>query len=335
MKKMQTFLLMVMAMTIPFIGNAQKPNTKSVAIKYVQPPSDPLGEEYKTYYINVVNRSTRIAISNEQAAGKIKLQGFERVSNQSNANLKITYSINDISSDGSVEKVTYDKKINDETTVKKTGGVFHVKALFNYSYKITDLNNNSVIDQGSETIEDSFKSQRYNTYSAAVSAYNDNRKGKLNGLYQSLYNSSVEGVNGSVNDKFGFPVKTSFQPIARGKGKKHDYSDLETAYASFLEASKLHGGDGLNDNVASMLKECVFTWEKASQEYKSDKKARIGDKNIGPIHYNIAVAKILLNDFDGAIEKIETAKQYKVSKLVVNNLESIAKKLKVRHEINN
>ncbi len=333
-KSTNQFVWMLLAIFIPFLGIAQKPNTKNVQINYVQPPAKPLNEGIKTYYTNVINTTAGFSFSTEGAKDKIRLVGYELANSQDDADILLELSVNSVNYESSIRKVKWKKKINDSTFIDKVGAVYNVTSRVNVSYFVKDLKTNSKLSSGTNTHSDSFESSRFNTYNEAVYASNEKKSQRARDLYSSITNGAIRNFHNHVNDQFGFPVKNTFLPIARGKGKKFDYSDLSNAYEKFVNVNKQMNNGELTDDAAAVLKECVFTWEKATNEYvPGKKKTRIGDKNIGHIRYNIALGKFLLRDFDGALQVLDQTSGTKVNKINVSALSDLSKDLKQRHSL--
>ena len=57
------FLTMTVILFFSSTLYGQRPNTKKVAFKYIQPPEFPLPSNVKTYYSSISNRSARVVTS--------------------------------------------------------------------------------------------------------------------------------------------------------------------------------------------------------------------------------------------------------------------------------
>lgn len=335
-RSINQLLLTVLAIFVSFMGIAQKPNTKNVDIRYLQPPAKPLNEGIKTYYSNVINEASGFSFSTEYAKDKIRLIGYELAHSQEDADILLELVINSVNYESSIKRVKWKKKINDSTYVDRIGGSYHVVSNMNITYFVKDLKTNSKLSSGNKTHSLSYISDRFNTYNEAVYASNEHKGEKARKLYAELSNNAVGYFKDFVNEQYGFPIKNSSLPVARGKGKKFDYSDLEDAFNKFVSVNNQLSNGKLNDDAAAVLKECVFTWENAAKEHTpGKKKARISDKNVGHIQYNIALGKFLLRDFDGALRVLEQISGTKVSKTTVSSLTSLTNKIKERHALQN
>jgi len=131
-------LLLLLLYIFPLILCSQRPNTKKIAIPYLQSPSTPLKKNVESYFFNVVNNSTIFQPSNPD----LKLKGYQRAAFLSDADLEIKFVINNVSFSSSVFKEKNKKKLNDSTYVSAEGGRYRVDATINYSEYVTDIKNN-------------------------------------------------------------------------------------------------------------------------------------------------------------------------------------------------
>ncbi len=96
--------------------------------------------------------------------------------------------------------------------------------------------------------------------------------------------------------------------IGYGKGKAHDYSDLESAANKVLSAFKT------GKNIQAGLKSSIPIWENAVKEVDlSNKNAKINRKVATALRENLALAYMYSNDYDNAkkhAEKFKTLAKY-------------------------
>ncbi len=325
----------VLFLSSPFYG--QRPNTKKVAFKYIQPPEFPLPSNVKTYHSQVNNYSTRVStLNNIMPERIISIDGYERASSLSEADLLIKFSINNASSINSVQKVNYKEKINDSTYVDKVGGIYIVESTINISMFIKDVLNDRILSsKDGINRNQKFTSQRYSTYAAAIAARKANALSDATRAYHALYSTSISSFISSINSDFGYPVKKTSQPIARGKGKKHDYSDLNKAFNQFSSTLEKYDGSNLTPEIELGVLNCIDIWNKAILEYVPKKrKARIGDKIIGELYFNLAYAHFILRDWENVYKKLSKANESKGLKRLTKNFDFKTKNLEKRFKSN-
>ena len=130
--------------------------------------------------------------------------------------------------------------------------------------------------------------------------------------YTNLYYKSLASFNRSIDSDFGYLMKKTSQPIARGKGRKHDYSDLTKAFDKFSATLEKYDGRNLTSEIELGVLNCIEIWNKAITEYVPKKrKARIGDKIIGQLYFNLAYAHFVLRDWGNVYEKLSKANERK------------------------
>ena len=335
MKITLTIIAIILFVNCTLYG--QKPNTKAISIDYIQPPLQPLNLNVKTYYSAVSNASDKFEFSISKERSRIVLSGYEKIDSRENADLIISFKINSTSYEGEVKKEVYEKQLEDKSKVKKTGGKYSVDAYLSYSISFQDVKNNIILrNEDGNVAKKTFTSKLYDTYSAAASSYKESKNKVSKDLLRKVYEEELNKYIWGLNSKYGFPIEGLGVPIARGKGKKHDYSDLVSAFDTFSIAVKQFNENNLSPQFNSLVDTCITTWQSAIKEYQpKNKKARIGDKNIGHINFNLASAFFILNEWDKAIEYLEVVSNTKGQKLIALDFKKTILDLKKRHEIQN
>ena len=331
------FLLAAYIFSFSISLYGQRPNTKKVTFKYIQPPEFPLPSNVKTYYSQVSNYSTRVTTLNNITPERIiSLDGYKKASFLSDADLEIKFSINKASSRNYVQKVNYKEKINDSTYVDRVGGIYIVESTINISTFIKDVLNDRILSsKDGVNRSQKFTSPRYSNYNAAVGARNSNALSDATRAYHALYSASISSFISSINSDFGYPVKKTSQPIARGKGKKHDYSDLNKAFDMFSSTLEKYDGSNLTPEIELGILNCIDIWNKAILEFVPKKrKARIGDKIIGELYFNLAYAHFILRDWENVYKKLSKANESKGLKRLTKNFDLKTKSLEKRYKSN-
>ena len=316
----------------------QRPNTKKVQLKYLMPPERPLPKNIKLYTSRVINlTSVSLPIPFPSQNRVIKLIGYETSPSIADADLTIKFVVNSISLNGAPIESKYREKINDSVSIEKIGGIYNIEAFLNYSKYVEDVKNNKVlISKEGISIRNSFKSYRYKTYGEAIKAFEKNKENHAAKLNYSLYNSALGDFKYEINNSYGFPLKQSRYSIARGKGRKYDYSDLQSAFNIFQNTLKEYNGHDISQEFEKNILKCIEIWNIAIQQYIPKKRrTRIGDKIIGELYYNVAVAYFVLRDWNKVYENLEKIKKNKRLKKISNNFELQTKNMQNRYNKQN
>jgi hypothetical protein len=312
----------------------QRPNIKKIQFKYIQPPKTPLSKNIKSYTSRAINQTSySLPIPFPSQNKVIQLSGYETATSIGESDLTIKFVVNSISFDGFAREVKYKEKINDSVYIERTGGDYTVEAFLNYSEYIEDIKNNkNLMSNEGISNRNTFNSKRYKTYSEAIKAYEKNRGADAKRMHYSLYKSVLENFIYRLNDRFGFPLKQSQYPIARGAGRKYDYSDLENAFNLLKSTLKEYNGVDLTDEIKNSIHRCIEIWENSILEYIPKKRrTRIGDKIISELHYNIAFAYFVLRDWNKVYENLDKMKGKKRLRKTSNNFELKTKDMQNRY----
>ena len=336
------FIILVFIPLVYFFSinilQAQRPNTKKVQLKYLIPPETPLPENIKLYTSRVINlTSVYLPIPFPSQNKVIKLIGYKTAPSISEADLTIKFVVNSISLNGAPIESKYREKINDSVSIERIGGIYNIEAFLNYSKYVEDVKNNKVlISKEGISIRNSFKSYRYKTYGEAIKAFEKNKENHAAKLNYSLYNSALGDFKYEINNSYGFPLKQSRYSIARGKGRKYDYSDLQSAFNIFQNTLEEYNGHDISQEFEKNILKCIEIWNIAIQQYIPKKRrTRIGDKIIGELYYNVAVAYFVLRDWNKVYENLEKIKKNKRLKKISNNFELQTKNMQNRYNKQN
>ena len=104
MKISKLILILNLLVSVNFIYG-QRPNTKKIAVPYLQSPINPLNKNIETYFSKVVNYSTVFQTSNSQ----LNLKGYKKVSSIGEADLEVKFVINNASFTSKPFKAKYKK----------------------------------------------------------------------------------------------------------------------------------------------------------------------------------------------------------------------------------
>lgn len=331
---MKNKILLLILVAFSQIGYGQKPNTKTISLGYIQPPMVPLATNIKTYYAFINSKVASLNITN---SSELTLEGYKKVTSKEEADLLVQLNIQVASYESAVKKTTYKEKVNDSTFIEKTGGAYTVTAYLTTGYIIKDFKNNKTIVSKSNIHHTNvFESEPFNSYNMAVQYVNEQKGSHAKSLYENMYKEARKDFLTFANDIYGYPLKYVHAPIARGKGKKHDYSDLTFAFDNLQITAKQNKGSELSPVQVTALNKSIETWQKAIEEYKpKTKKARIGDKIIGHIYFNVAAANFMLKEYNTALTNLAKAAETKSANYKATKFTAIIKDLQERQSKQN
>ena len=319
MKISKLILILNLLVAVNFIYG-QRPNTKKIAVPYLQSPINPLNKNIETYFSKVVNYSTVFQTSNSQ----LNLKGYEKVSSIGEADLEVKFVINNASFTSKPFKAKYKKKVNDSTYIDAEGGKYMVEATINFSEYVNDLKNDKLlISNEGINISNQFTSDLIKDYASAVKQHNNNRSSIAKRIFNENANEGLRRFNNSVNDKYGYPLYYYYIAFARGRGKKFDYSDLSRSFENIERIKEIikiafsgsnpprygNFSDEMTNELSSRTEECIKILESAIKEYVPKKKrTRIGDKMIDHLYINLSAAYFLNGNLNKASESLKKVK---------------------------
>tara|TARA_B100001175_G_C19446430_1_gene608980 strand:+ start:36 stop:1142 length:1107 start_codon:yes stop_codon:yes gene_type:complete len=341
MKNKLIITLIGISLSTSFVYS-QRPNTKKIAIPYLQEPLNPLDNNIESYHSSVVNNSTffqpkTVNILNifkssgitqpsafQSSKQKIILNGFKEMNSLVDADIEIRFVINNVSFSSNVFKEEYKRKINDTTYVNAIGGKYRVDATVNYSEFIIDnKNDKKVISNEGIIVNNLFVSSLFSEYAPAVIAHDKNKDFNAMNLYSQIINQSLQNFQYGINNNYGFPLKYYDINFVRGRGRKYDYSDLSKAFENigrireivkraFIEGATSRYGnftEKMRNEISKKIDECISIWGNAIKEYVPKKRrTRIGDKIIDHLYINLSVAYFLKGNWDKSYNSLSRVK---------------------------
>ncbi|MBN1185793.1 MAG: hypothetical protein JXB49_26160 [Bacteroidales bacterium] len=314
---------------------SQKPNTKDILFLYTQPPSKPLNDNINTFFPKVTNTGSSDLVLPDNISSTINLIGYVKASSEKSSDISIHFKINSITNVSTTEDVKYKQKMKDGTTVEKTGGIFKITAKLSYGYAVEDLKNKKTISSiENKTVEKTYSSSQYPSPNEATEAMKRLGPEKVKELHLELIYQELNIINVKINDDYGYPKERILFPIARGKGKDLDYSDLENTFNTLEKTSELYNAEGLTSDIKETFNQCLIVWDKAIGEYvPNSKKARIGDKIIAELYFNKACIYFLLNDWENSYGSLSKSTSYDGPKYMIENFTERIKNQEERYKL--
>ncbi len=287
---------------------AQKARVRSVGFRYYHLPRNPLNGSVTTYATIINNTSTKVKIDAARENTYLVLQGFEKTT-PSKAGVIIEFSIFGVQSKVDIKSKEITEKIDDKE-VKKTKYYYYISsktaAEFKLKYVSGQVIKSANFNGGSYLYEK--KSGLYDSKVAAAKDFNKNKVALEKNADNAGLELVLEWIKKYLDDNHGYYYTTEYVSISTGKGKKHDYTDLDEALALYKEAAAEYGVQEVSAGFIDKSNKCIEVWKSAISEFDaSNKKARISRKNIDELYANIAFAYLYMNEFEKARQTVKQA----------------------------
>jgi len=320
----------VLIVTVIFMGSLYgcftPKNVESVKapVDVTHYPENPLPLDYESYAIDIVNKTARVNTPSEKDREKyLGIKGFEKTG-LSEADIVVKFRINKTESDANIKSEKHTKKVDGE---KKTYKKYYYKIVttLNTDMKVLDKNGN-VLDQknfmnGDVRISD-YESDRYRSHNAAENAWENDRTEALIEANEKGLEKILEKAREKIATDYSYYKDRHYYSVYTFVSEDYDYSDIKKAKDKYKEAINIYSKEGLNEEVKKKLNDCIATWKTSAKEVdRNDKDAKINEKNIGYLYFNIALAYLWQHDFDKAMQYVSKAKDEKRNGMTEASLE--------------
>ncbi len=287
---------------------AQKAKTRSVGFRYYHLPYAPLHGAVNTYATIIHNTSTKVKLDGYKENNYLVLQGFDKT-DPSKAGVVIEFSIYGVQSKADIKTKEITKKVDDKE-VKITKYYYYISSKTSAEFKLKYISGQTIksanFNGGSYLYEN--ESDLYDTNAEALTAFNKNKKALVKNADDSGLELVLEWVKSYLDNNHGYYYTTAYASISTGKGKKHDYSDLDEANELYKTAAVEYGTQGISQGFIDKSNKCIDVWKSAISEFDANnKKARISKKNIDKLYANIAYAYLYMNEFEKARQTVRKA----------------------------
>ncbi len=305
---MNKFIFLSFFVLFSMNGIAQKVKNRSVEFRYYHLPSDPLRGNVSKYAVIVNNTSTKVKIGNDRIKHYLNLQGFGKVA-PSSAGVILEFSVYGVQANVDVRTKEVTEKIDDKD-VKKTKYYYHLSSKtsskFVLKYKSGHIIKSMNFDGDNYLYSE--ESGLYDTKAEVQKVFNTKKVVLEKNADDSGLQLVLDEVKKYIDNHYSYYYIKKYESIATGKGKKHDYTDLDEAIEVYKEAAAEFGVKGVSEGFIKKSNECIEVWKSAISEYDAnDKKARISKKNIDRFYWNVAVAYFYMNEFDKAVQTLNEA----------------------------
>jgi hypothetical protein len=300
---MKKLFILILALSVFFPLMAQKAKVRTARFQYMHYPKNPLPNWVKTYSTETTSTSTRMKVSGEQERTFLVLRGFEKAELGTPADVKLVFELYAVKTSADIQTKEESKKVDDKE-VKVTYYFHQVTSEISGKFMIIDKNGTEVykdVFSGSD-FKNVANSDLYKTKSEAQTDYNKRKDAIISSSDNAALEKALSTYKAYMDNNYGYYKANDDALVATGKGKKHNYSDLDAALEKFHQAAEFYNSGNI-EKYKELATECINVWEKALTEYDpNNKKARISKKNADWINFSIASAYLYLDDFDKAIE---------------------------------
>ena len=262
MKK--TLILILVAFTA-ISTYAQKAKRKHiVSLYYNHLPSHPLSPDAKTYKSIVNQTSTRVKVPEFQLSEYLAIKGFSEAETVTDADVIMEFTLSAVTTSVDIKTKVTEKKVDDKT-VKETQYYYSIisKPYASFSIKTKHGKMLKVMKFDGDKWKYETSSDLFDTKDAASKEFNK----KKNALISNNENSAVEDIlnyiKSFLNDNYGYYRANEFASIYTGKGKKHDYSNLNEVADKYKSTLEEFSSKGITENFINSSTECIDAWKKA------------------------------------------------------------------------
>ncbi len=301
--------IVALLLILSVMAFAQKTDMNNVKISYTQLPLQPLDESIKTYKsvlsMDVTLENTDL---NKLKNQYLKLQGYSKSEDQSDILIAVNFE------DFQINKELITKDVFNVNQGKNvTGYYYKINCIYPVSLKLTSNDGATIFEQPIEHDEKllniDFEKWTYST-SELDSKFNAQQDELFKDLKNKCDKKALTEIKNTLASNFSYLEVTKKIKIASGKGKKMDYSDLESAILNMEKAFEMISSQSAPDDINTELNNAIAVWENALKESSSDKKARINEQITTMLYYNMGIAYWWMLDFTKAFENIEKASKY-------------------------
>ena len=291
---------------------AQKANMRNIKISYTQLPLQPLDESIKTYNsalsMNVTLKNTDIDMLNNQY---LKLYGYKKNKDQSDIFINAKFGEFQINK----ELITNDVyNINRGENV--TGYYYKISCEYPVNFSVTDKDGKIILEQGIKH-DEKLMNKDFGKWTYSISELDTKVDAKMDKFFTNLKNKcdkeDLSEIKNVLASNFSYLPVTKKIKIASGKGKKFDYSDLESSFQYMEKAFEMISSESASEDVNTELNKAIAIWKNALKESSNNKKARINEPITTMLYYNIGIAYWWTLDFAKAHEYTNKALKYNLA----------------------
>ena len=293
------YLFIVLLSFISIGLYAQKLNMNKVKVSYLQLPLQPLNENIKTYNselnINVTFENTDIEKLRNQY---LKLYGYKLIKEEEDVLIQAEFG------DFNIDKNLISDDVYNVNQGKNIIGYYYkISCTYPVKLSITTKNGQILFEKNikhdEKLMNNDFEKWTYSS-SELDTKFNNEKTNIINEIKNKCDKKALTEIRDILKSNFSYINVTKKIKIASGKGKKYDYSDLESAVIHVEKAFEMISSKSAQENINTELNKTIEIWNNALKESSNNKKARINNEISTMLYYNIGIAYWWMLDFPKA-----------------------------------
>ncbi|HHP7242928.1 MAG TPA: hypothetical protein ACFCUD_14730 [Cyclobacteriaceae bacterium] len=317
------FIFLISICLITHFSLAQKYTKEKLDVTYTQLPLKPLDQKYKTFkasidpgnidfkYIHLNKPLAYIETGSGSNYGSVEkcekdflyLPGYDV--NEDDPDLLVTMNFNAINVLNKESFTEVRRFFENKEPVDRTCYNYKVTYIYGAAFTFSDKDGNTIYEKiyfdpnEEQTIIIGNPNIGVGDHSFSPAALeNEYQTQFLNGYQNDITRDCLMNSRNVLLSDYAYPRYTRRFIIASGKGRKHDYSDLDQAVVLMQEAFTMITS---GEEADSKLNAAIEIWDSAlSEAQPNEKRARINEKITPMLKINKAIALLWKNDFEEA-----------------------------------
>jgi len=281
---------------------------EKIKISYTQLPLKPLDNNIKTYSseltMDVTLENTDLA---ELTKRYLKLEGYEQV--ETGGDVEINAQFGDFVLN---KELITDDVFNANEGKNMTGYYYKIGIDYPVTLSIKTSGGDIVFEESIEhdqkLVHDDIGKWSYSN-SQLDSKYNAEIEELKSDIKNKCDKKALAEIKDLLTSNFSYADINTKIKVASGKGKKLDYSDLESAILNMEKTFELISNQSDQESIDAEINKAIIIWQDALKESSDNKKSRINESITTMLYYNIGIGKWWMLDFQSAYEYMDKALQ--------------------------
>jgi hypothetical protein len=344
MKHNVTILLLTLITLFNLNTFAQKASINKIKVSYLQLPLQPLNEHIKTYKpvleMNVTLENTDIDKLNNKY---LKLHGYEKVNEGEDLLVKAEFGNFDLN-----KKLISDDVYNVNKGANVTGYYYELSCTYPVRLILETNDGETIYEKeiihNEKIMHDDFGKWTYSV-TELDTKFDTERKNLIDDIKNKCDQKALNEIQDIMQSRFSYYNVSAKIKLASGKGRKLDYSDLESAVLHMEKAFEMISSEASQESINAELSNALEIWKSALKESSSNNKARINEDITTMLYYNMGIAYWWMLDFTKALESLNKALEENATKSkpsssdeklineVIETIKDYQNRLRIHHKI--